>query len=121
MLQLSTEETLVLLGREYDFYQRIFEITKLEGLELSKHLPSFSQIKQYSNKKNIIFSCIEEIEKQVKEQGNRKDADPKIKLFMIKLRGLVKGILKLDEENQQLFTQIILLLNQEKNMASPEN
>jgi hypothetical protein len=113
---------LKLLKKENGYYRVILELTKNEKEKLLKQRP-FQEFHQLLKKKNIIFSCIEEIELELtpikeywKEYKTFKTSlSAEIEVILRKLEILLKEILEVDQENQGLLKKYIAILKASSN------
>ena len=99
---------LKLLRKENGYYRVILELTKSEKEKLIKQRP-FKEFHQLLKKKNIIFSCVEEIELELtpikeywKEYKRLKTSlSGEIEIILSKLEMLLKEILEMDKNKIQ--------------------
>lgn len=99
---------LLLLKKEVGYYKAILDLTKQEG-EVISHKRPLSDLQSIIKKKQVLFSCVEEIESALQPihrswQNKKEHADSdskKVKLQISDLQKLIQQILELDQANQK--------------------
>lgn len=117
-----------LLEKELGYYKAILELTKEEGEVLQKSNPP-KHLVQLGKKKQILFSCIEEVEQALAPikkhwQGKVDKAGHLAEQVKAKLKALdqiVQQILELDKKNQALMQEFLKRLRSKKLAAAPKS
>lgn len=108
---MSKDEVLYhLLVKERAYYMQLLELTEMEAGQLERNRP-LSEILPNVKKRQIIMSCIEDIEKAIiplkrhwENKGDKSDSESSRVLTLVtELDQLIQNILQKDQENQKLF------------------
>lgn len=115
---ISKEEVLLrLLQKERGYYSAILELTRQEG-ELIAKSHAGKELQSLTKKKQILFSCIEEIESALQplkshwqnKQDKQDVLSRSIKEELSHLDKTLSSILQADQANQQILTHYLLSL-----------
>lgn len=118
IFRMSKEEVLrKLLAKEVAYYKGILELTEQENHLLKKN-PTPSALASLGKKKQILLSCVEEIDialtpikRHWDKKSDKDDPDSKaVQAELETLNTLVQSILALDQENQTLMQALLTKL-----------
>jgi hypothetical protein len=123
MQEMSKEEILYrLLKKEQGYYDAILELTESES-EILSNKKAPTALTSVIKKKNVLFSCIDEIESAINPlkklwKSKSKETDPHyllVKRELHSLDKLLQKIIQMDQSNQKLMRSYLLDLKKKKN------
>lgn len=118
---MSKEEVLYkLLHKEFGYYERLLELIENETGQLERERP-LHEILQGIKKRQIIMSCIEDIEKAIaplkrfwNDKSSKEDYEScRVKTMLQDLDEIVKKILDIDQKNQSMLQKRMFMLSKE--------
>ncbi len=117
--EMKERELLDLLQKQKGYYCNILELTRQEN-EKYRAKRSFEEIMPLIKQKGIIIACVDELSSRLnplKEYWNIKDDysnffSEKVREQLNELDLLMKELLKLDQENQELFQDLVIAMKE---------